>query len=115
MATGVIFTRGIELVEVRINGSDLNFRTDDYQSFVTIDSLKLSKQGVLKEHPDLADVSNWREVAIQRLKEKVKGMSDEKERINYVIKELKQQGYTPKFLQKSGFRPIKIKEGDYAN
>lgn len=108
---GVIFNYINEIVELRIDGNNCLFRTGQYGgAFVTIDGLKLSKNGVMKEHPDLKDKENWREEAIKRFKEHIKNLPSEIEKINYIIKELKSCGYIPLYLQRQGHRPQKIKQ-----
>lgn len=108
---GIIFSLSGKIVEIRIDGTNCLFRTEEYGgAFVPIDSLRLNKKGVVKEHPDLKDNSNWRIEAIKRYKEHIKKMLSEIERANYVIQELKKIGYKPLYLQRKGFRPIKLDE-----
>ena len=77
--------------------------------FTSIKGIKLDKKGVVKEFPDLEEKDNWRVEAINRLKEHIKKMKTEKERMEYVKEELKKQGYEPLFYQEAGFRPKKFK------
>ena len=110
MPIGTIFEFGSEVIEVRINGNNCLFRTKDYGgAFHPIDNLTLNKTGVIKEHPDLKDNKDWREEAIKRFKTKLKKMKSEKERMDYVIEDLKKYGYKPLFTQRDGHRPQKIK------
>ena len=73
---GLIFTLGSELIEVRVDGINVFFRNTSTQGgFATIDGLKLNKQGVIREFPDLKDRDDWRAIAVQRFKRKIKRLS----------------------------------------
>lgn len=74
-----------------------------------IEGLSLSKQGVIKEHPDLKDNPQWKQIAIQRFVDKVKALPTETARSEFMVKELKEMGYNPLYKQRNGFRPQKIK------
>jgi prolyl-tRNA synthetase len=103
---GVIFQFGNEIIETRINGNAVFFRNSSFGSnFVTIDYLNLSKDGVLKEFPDLKDDELWKQKAIERFKNKIKNMKSEEEIEKYITEDLIKYGYVPKYRQKSGFRP----------
>ena len=107
---GLIFQLGPEIVEVRIDNNNILFRNNDSNGmFTTIEGLKLSKVGVIREFPDLKDNNDWQNIARGRFKEKIKGMNTEMEKANYIIKDLKKYGYEPKYMQRQGFRPEKIK------
>lgn len=107
---GVIFQYINEIVEVRVSGNHCVFRTGQFGgAFVTIDSLRLDKTGVIKEHPDLKDRDDWRVEAINRFKEKMKTMENDNERIKYIVSELTKVGYKPLYLCREGFRPQKFK------
>jgi len=111
MALGTIFEFGSEVIEVRIEGNNCLFRTKDYGGALhPIDNLTLNKAGVIKEFPDLKDNKDWREEAIKRFKKKLKTMKSEKQRMDYVIEDLKKYGYKPMFTQRDGHRTIKIRE-----
>lgn len=105
---GIIFEFGGDTVEVRIDNSSCFFRTSQLQRFATIDGLKLDKVGVIKEFPDLKDNEDWRKIAIERFKNKMKKMNTEKERVEYVIKDLISFGYKPLYLQREGHRPVRF-------
>ncbi len=110
MAIGTIFEFGSEIIEVRIEENNCLFRTKDYGGALhPIDNLTLSKAGVIKEFPDLKDKTNWREEAIKRFKAKLKTMKSEKQRMDYVIEDLKKYGYKAILSQRDGHRPIKIR------
>jgi len=107
---GLIFQLGPEIVEVRVDGTNIQFRNNDSNGmFTTIEGLKLNKVGVIREFPDLKDNENWQNIARERFKEKIKSMNTEMERANYIIEDLKKFGYEPKYRQRQGFRPEKIK------
>ena len=110
MSVGLIFRLGPEIVEVRVEGSNIQFRNSQSNGmFTTIDGLQLNKTGVIKEFPDLKDKENWQSIARERFKEKVKSMETEMERANYIIEDLKKYGYKPLYIQRKGFRVEKLK------
>lgn len=105
----VLFSFGNETVLVRIDGSNIHLANSEYGAMMaTIDGIRLSKSGVIKEFPDLADDNDWRAKAIYRFKEKLKSFSTEEERVTYVIDDLSKHGYKPIFKQKIGFRRVRI-------
>jgi hypothetical protein len=109
MAIGLILQLASELIEVRIDNNIVYFRTANTGgAFATIDNLKLSYSGVVKEHPDLKDVKDWREQTIKRFKDKIKTIDTEEKQATYIIEDLKKYGYKPLYKQKKGFRPIKL-------
>jgi hypothetical protein len=105
---GIIFEFVNERVEVRIQHSTCYFRTSPLHPFVSIEGIRLDKKGVIKEFPDLKDKDDWRQQAIERFKEKMKGIETEKGQAEYIMEELVKYGYKPLYLQKEGFRPIKL-------
>ena len=107
---GLIFQLGPEIVEVRVNGNDILFRNNQTNGmFATIDGLKLSKVGVIKEHPDLKDNEDWQNIARERFKEKIKNMKTEKQKSDYIMEDLKKFGYKLIARQRKGFRVEKFK------
>lgn len=104
---GIIFYFGSELLMVTIKGNAVTFTKDGMQS--GIDGLRLSKEGVNKEFPDLKDNPAWREEAIKRFKDKIKNFGSEDKVKEYLIKEMNKFGYTAKYIQKQGFRVEAIK------
>lgn len=106
---GIIFNYEGEFVEVRVVEDNVYFRNTWNTKFATVNQIHLSKNGCEREFPDLIGDENWREKAIQRFKDKIKSFKTEKERINYIIEDLKKFGYEPKYLQQDGFRVKKIK------
>ena len=110
---GIIFMFASEMVEVRIEENHIQFRTGVNPSFVTIDALQLSKAGVIKEFPDLADAPDWRMQAIARFKDKISFMKTEEDKVAYVIEDLSKHGYIPKYIQKGGHRVKRIEDGKW--
>lgn len=105
----LIFQFGGEMVLVKIDGSSVMFgSTSNGAKLAPISGLKLSKLGVLVEHPDLEDDEMWRDKAISRFKEHIISLSTEKNRAEYIIKDLKNHGYSPKRMQINGRRPERI-------
>lgn len=92
---GLIFRFGTDIVEVRIDGHQVLFRSSGFGSqFATIEGLKLSYQGVIKEFPELIDNPNWKIEAIAKFKDKIKELNDEKLITKYVEEDLSKFGYT---------------------
>jgi len=107
---GLIFQLGPEIVEVRVDNNNILFRNNATNGmFATIDNIKLNKVGVIKEHPDLKDNEAWKNIAIQRFKEKINNMKTEMERADYIIEDLKKFGYKPLYRQRKGFRVERLK------
>lgn len=105
---GLIFQFGSDIIEVRVDSSNVFFRTSQFQQFADIDGIKLNKAGVLKEFPDLKDNEDWQKESRKRFKDKIKKMKTERERANYVIEDLRKHGYKPMHEQRSGFRVKKL-------
>ena len=106
----LIFYYGTEIVFVRINGIDIRFATSQSGNmFASIEGLKLSKNGVMKEYPDLIENDEWKQIAIDRFKNHVHLLKDEDKIASYIIEDLKKYGYVPKFKQRAGFRREVIK------
>ena len=106
---GTIFDFGGEKIEIRIDGTNCLFRTQQFGgAFATIEGLKLDYKGVIKEHPDLKDKETWKEEAIKRFKNKLKEYKTEEERMKYIKKDLEKYGYIPLYEQKQGHRPRRL-------
>ena len=102
---GVIFQFGSDIVEVRVDGFNVLFRTQQFGgAFAPIDGLNISHAGVIKEFPDLDNNPDWKKEAINRFKEKIKLYATEKDRMDYIIQDLKRYGYIPLYWQEKGFR-----------
>ena len=106
---GILFYFGNEVIEIRVEGHNIIFRTRETNSmFAPLDGLRLSKDGCIKEYPDLKDNENWREETLKRFKEKIKEMETEMDIIKYLIKDLGKHGYKAYAIQKAGHRLIKL-------
>lgn len=105
---GVIFMYASEMLEVRVDGNNILFRTGVNPDYVTIDSLQLSHEGVIKEFPDLEEQSNWKEQAIERFKDKISNFKKEEDKVRYIIEDLSKHGYVAKYFQKGGHRVQRI-------
>lgn len=106
----LIFDFANEKVIVIINGKEVKFGSTTYGARVaSIDGLKLSYVGVIKEHPDLEGNDNWRSEAIKRFKDRINSYNNEDEIAKYIIEDLKKFGYVPKYKQRAGFRPEAIR------
>ena len=109
MVIATIFQFMGEIVEVRIIDSICFFRTQQFGGqYSTIEGLRLDKNGVIREHPDLKDRNDWREETIKRFKDKLKTYKTQREQMDYVINDLKKFGYIPLYSQENGFRPVKL-------
>lgn len=102
-----IFQLGGENQEVIVKGNELLFFDISSGTMTTIEGLRLSKSGSLKEFPDLKNDDEWKKKTIERLKGKMKSFKTEMEKIEYVKDELIKHGYKPLFKQRAGFRPVK--------
>jgi hypothetical protein len=103
-----VFQFGGENQEVIIKGNELLFFDINSGMLTTIQGLKLSKAGCIKEFPDLKNDDEWKLKSINRLKEKMKEYNTEMEKMNYVKEELIKQGYISLYLHRAGFRPKKF-------
>jgi hypothetical protein len=106
---GVMFLRGgDEVVEVRVDGNSISWRSTVYgASFFPLDTIDMPKDNVIKEFPDLKDVKNWRDIAVKRLKDYINSKPTEKAKVNYIVEELRKVGYTPHSYQVKGGRVTK--------
>jgi len=102
---GAILLYFDEVVEVRIQGSNVFFKTTSSNKYATIDGIKLDYSSTIREFPDLEVNPDWKGIAIERFKQKIKSYPDEMSRITYIIEDLKKHGYKPKYIQRQGFRP----------
>lgn len=106
----IIFYFGTEIVIARINGHNISFGSSSNGAFLAnIDGLKLNRQGVEKEFPDLIGKENWREESIKRFKNHIYSLKNEDQIAEYIISDLRKYGYVPRYKQKGGFRPEVIK------
>ena len=107
----VIFLFNSETYRVVVNRNSLLFGKDNQGGLAPIDKLKLSKEGVIKEFPDLKDNTEWRTIAVDRFKEKVSQMNSEIEVVRYVVNDLQKFGYKPIKMNRAGCRSKLIKNG----
>ena len=108
MTLGILFEYVGEPVEVRIQESNIYFRTPNSMGWATIDNIQLDHAGAIREFPDLAGNKDWKRETIKRFKAKMKELKTEKARADYIIEDLKKYGYVPRYLQRQGFRVQKI-------
>lgn len=108
MTIQIVFKQASQRVAVRIIGDSILFIDLESNVVAPIEGLKLSKKGVIKEHPDLEGNKEWKQIAIQRFVDKIKQIKSEKEKEKWIIKEMEDMNYTPLYKQKNGFRPKKI-------
>lgn len=106
----ITFQLGTEFISIKIEGNSLFFMDANSGQVTTLEGLNINKPGVLKEFPDLENEVEWRKIAIERLKEYMRKIESEKEKMNYIIGELSKWGYKPLFYQVAGFRVKKINE-----
>lgn len=102
-----VFQIGGDQIEVIVRGNELLFFDMASGVMTSLEGIKLSKSGVIKELPELENDKDWRKKAIEQLKKKMKTYKSELEKISYVKEELTKQGYTALYYQNAGFRPKK--------
>jgi len=103
------FRSGGDIIEVIIKGNELLFYNTHSQMTTTIEGLKLSKAGVIKEFPDLENDEEWKKKGLERFKEHFKKIKGETKKMLYIKDELKKYGYVPLFYQRAGHRQQKFK------
>ena len=106
----VLFGFASDKILITIRGNDIRFASTAFGAQeASIEGIKLDYAGVIREHPDLEVSEDWKEIAIERFKAKIKSYHSEEETAQYVIDELKKFGYIPEQKQREGFRPEKLK------
>lgn len=104
-----MFRFGADHILVSVAGNHITFaNTEQGMVQATIEGLRLSKSGVMKEFPDLKDNPDWATEAVKRFKDKVSTLGTEELKVNYIIEDLRKHGYIPMYKQKGGFRPERI-------
>lgn len=102
----MIFHFGPDVVLIKVEGNNVKFGNTSYGAQLTsIDGLKLSKAGVIKEFPELKDSPLWKEEAIFRFKKHIKRLNTERAKAKYISEDLKKHGYVLKKVQQAGQRP----------
>ncbi len=105
----ITFEFAQDKVLIEVNGTNVYFSNlGDNSHYVTIDSLRLNRKGVIKEFPDLQNNPQWKKEAIKRFKAHIKLLKNEDERVSYIIIELRKHGYKALTKMKKGFRPVRI-------
>ena len=102
------FQFSTDMIEVVIDGNNLMFMDISSGMITTPEGIRISKDGVEREFPDLVNDDKWKKKAIERLKNHIKEYKNENEKLNYVKNELESYGYKALFKQKAGFRPTKF-------
>jgi len=101
------FRIGGDILDVIIRDNNVLF-TDASGVITTIEGIKLSRSGIIKENPDLKDDEDWRKKGIERFKEHVKKIKGDSKKIDYVKTELQNHGYEPMYKQRNGWRAEKF-------
>jgi hypothetical protein len=102
----LMFLFGSEVILVKIDGDSVLFGNTSYGARLSdISGLRISRDGVIREHPDLVDNPDWKEKAIIRFKEHIKKLDTEGAIADYIKNDLKKYGYTLKKIQINGRRP----------
>lgn len=105
----ILFRFASENILVKIEGERVTFANTAFGAQEsTIEGLQLDYSGAIKEFPDLKDKDNWKEITIERFKEKIKSLKTEEERAEYIIEDLRKHGYIPELKQRKGHRPKRI-------
>lgn len=109
MGMGILFLHNDEVVDIRINGHHILFRSSKWgNGFMPIEALSLSEEGIFREFPDLKGKEDYRALAIERFKKHIKNLGSENKISEYIIEELKKYGYVPHSKQKDGHRVERI-------
>lgn len=105
----IMFRLATEHILVSIRGNKITFANTEMGNIeATIDGLRLSKAGVIKEFPDLEGDNEWAKKAVDRFKAKIRSLETEDAKVTYIVEDLKKHGYIPIYKQKEGFRIEKI-------
>jgi hypothetical protein len=101
------FKKHGDLIMVKIIGNNVFFSNEQlgFMADAPIDMLQFDYDGIIKEHPDLADKSpgEARQEALRRLKELISSMRNEDEVKEYVVAQMVNiAGYQFKRIERSG-------------
>jgi dynactin complex subunit len=102
------FRFGSDIIEVIFDGNNVMFMDASSGMITSLEGLRISHDGVVKQFPDLKKREDWKKEAIERLKKHIKKFKNQNDKLNYVKDELVKYGYTPLYKQKAGFRPTKF-------
>ncbi len=102
------FQFGNDMIECILDGNNLMFMDISTGMITTPEGLRISKDGVTKQFPDLRNDDEWKKKAIERLKEHMKKFDTGEKKLSYIKGELVRYGYTPLFKQRAGWRPEKF-------
>jgi len=102
------FKLGGDITVIIIKQNDILFQDLGTGTTAPLQGLKLNKDGVIKEHPDLKDNPDWRKISIERLRKHIAEYKTELDRLIYVKDELRKFGYTEMSYQRAGHRPKKF-------
>lgn len=103
------FQLGSERIIVRIIRENVLFFDLQNNMMSPLEGLRFSREGAIKEYPDLKDDENWKQKAIQRFTDKIKSLPSETKRMEWIIEEIRKMGYTPLYQQQDGWRLKRIK------
>ena len=103
------FRLGGDVIEIILQGGDIQIFDVSSGIITTLEGLKISKEGVIKEFPDLKDNEEWKKIGLQRLKEHIKSFNYLDDKLNYIKEELEKHGYESLYKQRVGHRPQKFK------
>lgn len=109
----ITFQFGDEIKIVRLRGNNVTFLSKSgYQiKEASLEQLKLSVSGILKEFPELKgkeDIEIKKEGVIL-FKKHIVSLRTENEKVNYIINDLSKHGYIPKYVQREGHRAVKVR------
>jgi len=83
---------------------------DGLPTYTTVEGLRFSPEGIVKEFPDLAGKPLYeiRTEGIKRFKEHLLKFTNEKDTVEYLKKDLEKYGYVLKMISRKGFRVEKL-------
>lgn len=110
---GVVFEQlDGKILEVRIEGSDINIRHSDYgmKFFPLKQAFVYEKSKVY--YPEIEGISSWRDILDKKIKSTLQKFKTEHAKMRYVIREFKRQGFKPLYYQIKGHRPRRLNASD---
>lgn len=107
------FDYGSERKVIRIMDKNVVFIDLQTNMMSPFEGLEIKdKASIVKEFPDLKDIEDkgkLKTAVAQKFRDKMEELKTERERANWLIKELKQMGGRGLFEQRNGFRNKRIK------